>query len=481
MLPFGEIAYSYDARGLVSREQRKFALTGAGDSSTSSSGSTAPTTRSASSSRSTWDDGQKWRLGYDTRGLDADRRVVRPRRERVEAGSGVRPLGRRTAAGSRASFGQMRRYTYDALGRVAGTRSDLWGETAPIAPRTYGFTDSGDVQYRDRSDRRRLRLRELHVRRPAPADRRLRPARLHRLVHVLSGRQRPDGRGHVERIERGTERPLRVRPRRPAGRRSARRRLGRQRATPSSLRPRRQHDRRARLPTAQTSLEWDGRDRIRVAQTPAGRETYFYDHTGARMLAVGDRGTRFWFGESETHSTSPAHQTHRYLHLSDGGSTVARVENRTTIELQYSDTLQNLMLALDATAKRHRRASTTGRSARCSVLPGEPNHRRQFNGKENDALTGLRYYGYRYYDPLALRWNSADPLYRVAPDLGLAEPQRMNLYTFSLNNPVRYYDPDGRDPEQSDEGSAEICEAPDDAEATCDLAGRNDRGERADR
>ena len=41
-------------------------------------------------------------------------------------------------------------------------------------------------------------------------------------------------------------------------------------------------------------------------------------------------------------------------------------------------------------------------------------------------------------------WNSADPLYRFAPDLGQTDPQRMNLYTFSLNNPVRYYDPDGR-------------------------------------
>jgi RHS repeat-associated protein len=77
----------------------------------------------------------------------------------------------------------------------------------------------------------------------------------------------------------------------------------------------------------------------------------------------------------------------------------------------------------------------------------DQDHRRQFNGKENDALTSLRYYGYRYYDPLTLRWNSADPLHRFAPDLDVATPQAMNLYSFSLNNPARYLDPDGRQPE----------------------------------
>jgi hypothetical protein len=37
-------------------------------------------------------------------------------------------------------------------------------------------------------------------------------------------------------------------------------------------------------------------------------------------------------------------------------------------------------------------------------------------------------------------------LYRLKPELAGAEPQRTNLYAFSLNNPLRYYDADGRDP-----------------------------------
>src|SRR5262249_12887138 len=78
---------------------------------------------------------------------------------------------------------------------------------------------------------------------------------------------------------------------------------------------------------------------------------------------------------------------------------------------------------------------------------GADDHTHRFNGKEDDATTGLRYYGFRFYDPLTLRWTSADPLYRVIPDRGVTAPQRMNLYTFTLNNSVSNVDPAGLEPE----------------------------------
>jgi RHS repeat-associated protein len=67
------------------------------------------------------------------------------------------------------------------------------------------------------------------------------------------------------------------------------------------------------------------------------------------------------------------------------------------------------------------------------------------HGKEHDQLTSLSYYGYRFYDRLTLTWTQADPLYRFVPDLAWDEPRRANLYSFSLNNALRYIDPDGRD------------------------------------
>jgi RHS repeat-associated protein len=104
---------------------------------------------------------------------------------------------------------------------------------------------------------------------------------------------------------------------------------------------------------------------------------------------------------------------------------------------------------------------------------GHGDHLRQFNDKEHDSITGLHYYGARYYDPVALHWNNADPLYTVAPDTRLDQPGRLNLYTFSLNNPTRYYDSNGKDGEEAQSSDYGTCEAEslectaDDTSATC--------------
>lgn len=61
-----------------------------------------------------------------------------------------------------------------------------------------------------------------------------------------------------------------------------------------------------------------------------------------------------------------------------------------------------------------------------------------FTGKENDADTGLMYYGARY----------SSPEFRifVQPDTMLPDPynpQYLNRYAYCLNNPVKYNDPSG--------------------------------------
>ncbi|KPJ75395.1 MAG: hypothetical protein AMS19_13990 [Gemmatimonas sp. SG8_23] len=227
-----------------------------------------------------------------------------------------------------------------------------------------------------------------------------------------------------------------------------------------------------RTPEGSLSLTWDGEDQIREAvasdrrggsgkntaknaKSPkAEREIYYYDHEGRRLLAIGADSARLWFGPVETHFDSKGAVTRRYTHVTDGGGVVARIENGTTLEYHYTDALQNLMLVLDA-AGNSSAAFLYGAFGEVVHEEGAETHRRQFNGKENDVATGLRYYGARYYDPIALRWNSADPLYEFVPDLGLEEPQRMNRYSFSLNNPLRYYDPDGRDADD-DGGTCQI-------------------------
>jgi len=45
-----------------------------------------------------------------------------------------------------------------------------------------------------------------------------------------------------------------------------------------------------------------------------------------------------------------------------------------------------------------------------------------------------------------MSWTQSDPLYRFVPDAAWLQPRKAGLYVANLNNPLRYIDPDGRDP-----------------------------------
>jgi RHS repeat-associated protein len=68
------------------------------------------------------------------------------------------------------------------------------------------------------------------------------------------------------------------------------------------------------------------------------------------------------------------------------------------------------------------------------------NIRQQFTQKERDIETGLDYFEARYYASTQGRFTSVDPENAGAT---LWHPQSWNGYTYSLNNPLRFIDPDG--------------------------------------
>ncbi len=62
---------------------------------------------------------------------------------------------------------------------------------------------------------------------------------------------------------------------------------------------------------------------------------------------------------------------------------------------------------------------------------------KKFTGQRLDG-TGLYYYNARYYDPLIGRFISPDT---IIPDP--SNPQSFNRYSYCLNNPLKYIDPNG--------------------------------------
>jgi RHS repeat-associated protein len=457
-LPFGSVLYRYEPRGLPIFEQRSFAL-GGQKPLAATQWVQREFDAQGNLTASGHDDGTVWRAFYDSRSLPASVEWLDP----VAGGFRRVAAYARSLAGQPRSrltdFGQRRAMDYDALGRPAS--DEIYAGSTLRAWRSYAYSETSDL----------VAVRGATGALSASAD--FAYDGLHRLLAAVGpgpyrgsfsyspagnlAEAQVAGDGSAPRnvryeygaldahavdalIDRVTGQPLLELDYDAAG--NVRGRHG---------------------PGGSSSFEWDADERLREAITMGGREVYLYDHSGARVLASDGKLVRFWFGASETHFDK-GKQTRRWIHVGPGG-TLARVESGAKpprdvpppgvpanppvpfaprIELQYADALQNLMLAMGPTGQ-ETASFLYGAFGEVVAANGAEAHRRQFNDKENDALTGLRYYGFRYYDPLLLRWTGADPLFRFAPDLALDQPQRMNLYSFSLNNAVRYYDPDGRD------------------------------------
>jgi RHS repeat-associated protein len=89
-------------------------------------------------------------------------------------------------------------------------------------------------------------------------------------------------------------------------------------------------------------------------------------------------------------------------------------------------------------------SSLGGRSGIAGYVTGST-IRQKFTGKERDQESSLDYFGARYFSSPQARFTNADP--KTIPS-AFGNPQAWNKYAYSLNNPLRYTDPDGRSPQE---------------------------------
>ena len=68
----------------------------------------------------------------------------------------------------------------------------------------------------------------------------------------------------------------------------------------------------------------------------------------------------------------------------------------------------------------------------------------RFLDKQKDVETDLHYFGARYFDAGIGRFTKVDPVGISESDI--TNPQRFNRYAYSLNNPYKYIDPNGKWP-----------------------------------
>ncbi|MBI5388209.1 MAG: glycohydrolase toxin TNT-related protein [Verrucomicrobia bacterium] len=167
--------------------------------------------------------------------------------------------------------------------------------------------------------------------------------------------------------------------------------------------------------------------------------TFGYDANGARLWKQGTNALQVWIGDFYEERNGQ-----RLYHIQADGRRVCTFDGAATNILEYyhSDHLHSSSVLTDGNGNRvqHHEYSAYGRDRFTESSTAFPVSRR-YTGQVLDEDTGLYFYGARYYD--------ADLGRFVQPDVvisDLSNPQSYNRYTYTLNNPLKYVDPNGHQP-----------------------------------
>jgi RHS repeat-associated protein len=194
-------------------------------------------------------------------------------------------------------------------------------------------------------------------------------------------------------------------------------------------------------PLAPQSYTYDAENRI----TGAGGFTYTYDADGSRVeKSNGSTGTIYWDMTPGVVAESDLSGTLQSEYVFFDGQRVARKDfsgSTTSVSYYFSDHLGSASVITDSSGGIKEDEDYLPYGAEVKFVDNDPNHYK-FTGKERDTETQLDYFGARYYGNWLSRFITPDPLLASGhPE----EPQSWNRYSYALNNPLRYTDPDGLD------------------------------------
>ena len=213
--------------------------------------------------------------------------------------------------------------------------------------------------------------------------------------------------------------------------------------------------------TTSRHFEWNHSDQLKAFRTQAGQSEpsvhaqYLYDASGQRVVKLvrkqnGPYEVRVYIGGLFEHyrwgqNTSAAEQNNR-LHVMDDQQRIALVRRKIAhpkdqgpaVQLHLGDYLGSSSMVVDDSGGFINKEEyyPYGESSFGSFAK----KRFRFAGKERDEESGLQYYGSRYLIHAFARWVNCDP---SGPSDGI------NLYRYTINNPIRYVDVRGLQAEDS--------------------------------
>jgi RHS repeat-associated protein len=169
--------------------------------------------------------------------------------------------------------------------------------------------------------------------------------------------------------------------------------------------------------------------------------TYVYDATGRKLRKVsGTVATDYISGVQYTGNTLDFIQNEVGRAIPNGASY--------KYEYNLSDHLGNVRYSFDVNS-----SGIVGLTQRDDYYPfglriakqvSSLENKYLYNGKEIQPESNLYDYGARFYDPVIARFTTVDPL--------AEKMRRYSPYNYALDNPIRFIDPDGRSPEDTNDG-----------------------------
>ncbi|MEV5156393.1 polymorphic toxin-type HINT domain-containing protein [Streptomyces werraensis] len=188
--------------------------------------------------------------------------------------------------------------------------------------------------------------------------------------------------------------------------------------------------------TTQT-LDWDVEGELaKVTEASGETTTFLNDGDGNRLIRRDATGTTLYLGETELRLDKASGNVTATRYYTHAGKTVAMrtPSNLTWLSTDHHGTAD---LQIDATTQAlTRRATKPFGEDRGTQKPATWRGEKGFVGGIEDP-TGLTHLGAREYDTKTGRFISVDPIG------DLKDPQQINGYAYSNNNPVTFSDPTG--------------------------------------
>lgn len=208
----------------------------------------------------------------------------------------------------------------------------------------------------------------------------------------------------------------------------------------------------------QRTVVFDEENRVRSISDNGQEQEFVYNHTGERIIKRGPQGEAVYVNMYFSIRNREVGTKHIFvgetLYVSklmyqdkpgsnpNGGAPLEK-----DLYFSHADHLGSATYVTDSNGQvyQHLEYFPTG-----ETWVEEASDKRQipylFTGKELDEETGLYYFGARYYDPRIGLFMATDPAYSTTPEEAVNNPRLYNLYAYAMNNPLRYIDPDGRNP-----------------------------------